>query len=186
VLLYRPVLYRSAMPRASTDSFFIRASLNTENDGTFYQTEIDLGAFVDALGQSVLRIHNIAVAFTDSGGTGLQLTGGTDSGAAQFQLTTQSQADTILPSDRSVVASGIVYAANGWDTAGNEFPMVSHDMDQLPQLWTNGYLVAVESLYLGGESNGSFTEDVYVNITMECTSEKMTKEAGLALALSQQ
>jgi hypothetical protein len=64
--------------------------------------------------------------------------------------------------------------------------MVSHDMDQLPQLWTNGYLVAVESLYLGGEANGSFTEDVYVNITMECTSEKMTKEAGLALALSQQ
>ena len=44
----------------STDSFFIRASV-TSTGGAFNQTEVDLGAYVDALGKSVLRIHSIAL-----------------------------------------------------------------------------------------------------------------------------
>ena len=72
-----------------------------------------------------------------------------DSAAAQFQITTQTQSDTVLPSNKSVVASGIVYAQNSF--SNDEFPLVSHDMDNLPQLWTNGYLIAVDTMYLGGE-----------------------------------
>jgi hypothetical protein len=53
---------------AKSDSFFIRASLNTDNTNAFFQDAIDLGAYVDALGKSVLRIHNIAVSVTDSTG----------------------------------------------------------------------------------------------------------------------
>ena len=49
---------------ARTDSFFIRATAPT--DGTnFAQTAIDLGSYVDALGKSVLRIHNISVQYGD-------------------------------------------------------------------------------------------------------------------------
>ena len=45
---------------AKSDSFFIRASTSF-NGTTYAQSSVDLGAYVDALGKSVLRIHNISV-----------------------------------------------------------------------------------------------------------------------------
>ena len=167
-----------------SDSFFIRQTLNLDNAGTFQQTPLDLGAYVDALGKSVLRVHNIAVTFSDSTGNAIQVAAASDSAAAQFQLTTQSQGDTVLTSNRSIVASGIVYAVNTFST--DEFPQLSHDMDVLPQMWTNGYLVAVDTIYLGGEASTGWAEDVYASITLECTVETMSEAAAMALALSQQ
>ena len=173
------------MPKMS-DSFFIRQSLLVDNTGTFAETPISLGSYVDALGQAVLRVHNIAVAFTDDSGNAAQVQASDDSAACQFQITTQTQTDTVLPSDRSVVASGIVYAQNSFSS--DEFPLVSHDMDNLPQLWTNGYLIATENIYLGGEASTGWVaaENMTISVIMECTVEKMSKEAALALALSQQ
>ena len=49
---------------AKTDSFFIRGEI-TQTAAGFLQESIDLGAFVDALGKSVLRIHNIEWMVTD-------------------------------------------------------------------------------------------------------------------------
>ena len=173
-----------------SDSFFIRVSLNTEDDNLYKQTEVDLGAYVDALGKSVLRIHNIAVAVTDSTGRSPNIKAGGSSGEAKnaatgFQLVTQSQTDMILASDKSVVASGLVNAAN-LDNAGGVASIVSESLDNLPQLWTNGYLVAVDTMYLGGSSTDTWDEDVYVTLTMECTVETMSQAAAMALALSQQ
>ena len=54
------------------------------------------------------------------------------------------------------------------------------------QEWTNGYLIAVEQIYLSGQATTSFTGNVYVSIVMECTVETMTQSAAMALALSQQ
>lgn len=171
---------------AKTDSFFIRHSLTVDDLNTFQQEPIDLGAFVDALGKSVLRIHNIAVAFTDDKGNAAKVSSADNSAAMQFQLTTQAQTDTVLASNKSVVASGTIYAVNMFDAA--EFPQVSHDMDVLPQMWTNGYLVAVETIYLGGEASQGWLaeENVTISIVMECTVETATKDAAMALALSQQ
>ena len=171
---------------AKSDSFFIRASLMVDNTGAFSQDAIDLGAYVDALGKSTLRIHNSAVAITDSTGNAAQVAAASDSAACQFQLTTQSQTDTVLPSNKSVISSGIVYAVNQFGS--DEFPQLSHDMDNLPQLWSNGYLVAVDTIYLGGEGSSGWVaaEDLTVSITMECTVETMTQAAAMALALSQQ
>lgn len=166
-----------------SDSFFIRQTLNIGQSNTFAQTPIDLGAYVDALGKSVLRVHNIAVSFTDSGGTGLQLAA-TSSAKAQYQLTTQSQGDVVLSSNRAIVSSGKLYGVNTINATN--FPVVSHDMDVLPQMWTNGYLVAVDTIYLGGEASSEWTEDVYASITLECTVETMSEAAAMALALSQQ
>ena len=147
---------------------------------------MDLGAYVDALGKSVLRIHNAAVAVTDSSGNAAQVDAGTDSAAAQFQITTQSQTDTVLPSNKSVISSGIVYAQNSFSS--DEFPLVSHDMDNLPQLWSNGYLVAVDTIYLGGEASSGWVaaEDLTISVILECTVETMSQAAAMALALSQQ
>lgn len=164
---------------ARSDSFFIRADLNVGHTATFDEVAIDLGAYVDALGKSVLRIHNIAVTFSDSTGTSSLINA---PAAAQFQLTTQSQADTVLPSNRSIISSGKLTA----DGAGGVASYVSHDFDNLPQLWTNGYLVAVDQIFLGGEASAGFLGNVYCSITMECTVETMTQAAAMALALSQQ
>jgi hypothetical protein len=161
------------------DSFFIRKTVNIENTATFQQEAIDMGAYVDALSSSIVRIHNVAASFSDATGTSNIVTG---PAAAQFQLTTQSQADTVLPSDRSVVASGRINV----DGAGGVASYVSQDFDVLPQMWTNGYLIGVESLYLGGEASSGFAGNVYVTIVLECTVEKMSQSAAMALALSQQ
>lgn len=174
---------------AKSDSFFIRASQNLGGSTatgyqTYFESAIDLGAYVDALGKSVMRIHNIAVAFTDSAGTSVEITGAEEV-AAQFQLLTQSQSDTVLPSNRAVIASGTVVASR--TNSGNGLAArVFDQFDNLPQLWTNGYLVAVDSIFLGGEASQHWEGDVYVSITMECTVETMTQAAAMALALSQQ
>ena len=174
---------------AKSDSFFIRADLNCGGStatgfGTYFENPIDLGAYVDALGKSVLRIHNIAVAFTDANGTSAEITGAEEV-AAQFQLLTQSQSDTVLPSNKAVIASGTVNASR--TNSGNGLAArVFDQFDNLPQLWSNGYLVAVDTIYLGGEASEYWEGDVYCSITMECTVETMSQAAAMALALSQQ
>lgn len=174
---------------AKSDSFFIRADLNAGGStatgfNTYFQTPIDLGAYVDALGKSVLRIHNIAVSFTDKTGTSVEITGAEEV-AAQFWLLTQSQPLAVLPSNKAVIASGTVIASR--TNTGNGLAARAYDQfDNLPQLWTNGYLIAVDTMYLGGQASEYWEGDVVVSVTMECTVETMTQAAAMALALSQQ
>tara|TARA_Y100000004_G_C8941864_1_gene424539 strand:+ start:107 stop:628 length:522 start_codon:yes stop_codon:yes gene_type:complete len=167
-----------------SDSFFIRQTLNADNNNTYQETPIDLGAYVDALGKSVLRIHNIAVTFSDPNGKALEVDANV-SAAAQFQLLTQSQTDIVFSSNRAVISSGKLYARNMPGT-GAHYPLISHDTDVLPQMWTNGYLVAVDSIFLGGQASTNWTTDVYMSITLECTVETMSEASAMALALSQQ
>jgi len=164
---------------ARSDSFFIRATLDCGNSNGYQQNAIDLGAYVDALGKSVLRIHNIAVTFSDSTGRSNIID---NEAAAQFQLLTQSQTDIVLPSNRAVISSGKLAV----DGAGGVATYVSTDYDNLPQLWTNGYLVAVDTIFLGGAASTGFAGDTYCSVTMECTVETMTQAAAMALSLSQQ
>ena len=171
---------------AKSDSFFIRGSVNLGNtDATDWaQTAIDLGAYVDALGKSVLRIHNIAISISDSAGASPDLLADKD-GAAQFQLSTQTQTGLVLDTNKGIIASGMVNAeeTSGADgVAGN----VSESFNNLPQLWTNGYLVAVDTMYLSGQASTGFKEDVYCSMVCECTVETMTQAGAMALALSQQ
>ena len=69
---------------AKKDSFFIRHSLEVDDSGSFVQDPIDLGAFVDALGGSILRVHNLAVQFSDSAGNAAQIAAADNSAAIQF------------------------------------------------------------------------------------------------------
>ena len=168
---------------ARSDSFFIRQTLNADNLNQYKEIPLDLGAYVDALGKSVLRVHNIAVTFSDPDGKALEVSAAT-SAAAQFQLCTQSQTDIVFSSNRAVISSGKLYGVNTLD--GDHYPQVSHDTDVLPQMWTNGYLVAVDSIYLGGQASTQWTSDVYMSITLECTVETLSQAAAMALSLSQQ
>ena len=172
---------------AKSDSFFIRASCDIGNDNAteWNQTTIDLGAYVDALGKSVLRIHNIAVSMTDANGASASLLTG-EAGAAQFQLSTQTQTTLVLPTNKGIIATGMLNAANDSSTGASVAYNVSESFDNLPQLWTNGYLIAVDSMYLSGQASTGFKDPVTVSVVCECTVETMSQAAAMALALSQQ
>lgn len=164
---------------ARTDSFFIRASVLT--NGTDYnQSAIDLGAYVDALGKSVLRIHNISVQY----GTPMEVIGVPGAGntsSVAFQLTTQSQSAMVDLTNRSVVSSGKLILAASQDT---ELILINDQLDVGPQDFTDGYLIAVEQMYLGVDQRSTITAQV--SVVLECTVETMTQAAAMALALSQQ
>lgn len=163
---------------AKSDSFFIRAGTST-NGTTYAQSSIDLGAYVDALGKSVLRIHNIAVQY----GSPLDVPQPTanEKGAVCFQLTTQSQASMVTAVNKSLISSGqLTYSG---DPAGNLL-LLEETQDIAPQDWKNGYLIGVEQIYLGVDQAADRIDEI--NVVMECTVETLSQSAAMALALSQQ
>lgn len=175
---------------AKSDSFFIRKTLDCQNaSGTandFQQTAIDLGAYVDALGKSVLRIHNVQVTYSDNTGRSSTLGGG-QVGVAQWQITTQTQTDIIRDDDKSLVSSGRVHMFNDIQPPAPSLATDVSDVNGVNlQEWTNGYLVGVEQMYLGGAANAGFSGDVYISVVLECTVETLNQSAAMALALSQQ
>lgn len=168
---------------SKSDSFFIRAS--TDFDGTNYaQSSIDLGAYVDALGKSVLRIHNIAVQWGNPGQRG-DFDTVTTSASADFQLTTQSQSQMVNATNKSIIATGRVVGSGTGGVGGGATNFISEHLDVAPQHWTNGYLVGVEQIYLGVDRTVA-TGFTSCNIVLECTVETLSQSAAMALALSQQ
>jgi len=163
---------------AKSDSFFIRARTAT-NGTTYAQSSIDLGAYVDALGKSVLRIHNIAVQY----GSPLNVPAVTanEKTVAAFQITTQNQSQMVASNDKSVISSGLLLVSGD---AGTAILTLSEALDVAPQMWTNGYLVGVEQIYLGVDQTADRIDEV--NVVLECTVETLSSNAAMALALSQQ
>jgi len=166
---------------AKSDSFFIRKTIST-NGTTYAEDTIDTGAYVDALGKSVLRIHTLSVQYgSPTGVVGVGAAGGHSTTA--FQITTQSQASMVSASDRSLVSSGRLIGGN--EPASASLGFVNEHLDIAPQQWRNGYLVGVESLYLATDSVGNALVDE-ITVVMECTVETLSQSAAMALALSQQ
>ncbi|HIB69713.1 MAG TPA: hypothetical protein EYO33_32705 [Phycisphaerales bacterium] len=172
---------------AKSDSFFVRSQV-TATSGAFTETEIDLGAFVDVQDKTILRVHNIAVQYTDSTGIIVDITASTATNAAvRWQLNTQSQTALVTADDRSVVSTGSFVLYNNNSATQNGANAINETLDMSPQDWTGGYLIAVESLFLGGERDANFASgDVDVTIVMECSTETMGVNQAMALAMSQQ
>jgi len=166
---------------AKSDSFFIRASV-TGNGTTYAETSIDLGAFVDALGKSVLRIHNVQARIIDENNLSTPSKDNTNYFAG-FQLLTQTQSALVSFTERSLIAAGTlsVGEANGTIMAMTE------TNDLMPQDFSNGYLVAVDQIFLGIDQNiASDLGEVRAELILECTVETLSQSAAMALALSQQ
>ena len=166
---------------AKSDSFFIRASV-TGNGTTYAETSVDLGAFVDALGKSVLRIHNVQARIIDENQLSTPSKDNTNYFAG-FQLTTQTQTALVSFTERSLIAAGTltVGEANGSITG------VVETNDLMPQAFQNGYLVAVDTIFLGIDQNiASDLGEVEAQLILECTVETLSQSAAMALALSQQ
>jgi len=175
---------------AKSDSFFLRADAIAT--GTFAQTEIDLGSFVN-LGISkstLLRIHNIQVQYADGGTTispETNIYANVATGAkVAWQLTTQTKGGLVRASDKSFISGGgLTLAGDPNSTAHFLASMESEDVN--PQHWRNGYLVGVDAIYLGVETGYTIASgDCTVSIVIECTLETATQASSTALALSQQ
>jgi len=179
--VHKPEATRWVM--AKSDSFFIRAIL-TQTGSAFVDQEIDLGSFVN-LGISkstVLRVHALEVQIADEGAPekGPYTNGATLN--IGWDLTTQRQTTLVTLADKSVVASGRYMIS---DQTVIDFD--SHFKDQMPQTWVNGYLIAVDSLWLASDADSASTGGNYnISIVMECTLENATQASSTALALSQQ
>lgn len=165
---------------AKSDSFFIRASVPT-NNLTFNQVAIDLGAYVDALGKSVLRLHSTAVSY-GSPLNKITTVPSSDHAVCAFQLTTQSQASMVNATNKSTISTGQLLVSGD---PTQVIVSISESLDIAPQMWKGGYLVGVEQIYLGVDQ---VTTDVVdeVTIVLECTVETLNASAAMALALSQQ
>jgi hypothetical protein len=164
---------------ARSDSFFIRATCTT--DGTdFNQVAIDLGSYVNVLSKDVLRIHNIQVEYGIPNEGIANVTPNFQSDVF-FQLTTQSQVAAVNLANRSVVSSGQL---NVSADAASALLFVEDTFNASMQEWQNGYLIAVESMFLATKQDVDMLSQV--SIILECTSETMTVAAAMALSLSQQ
>ncbi|GAH16641.1 unnamed protein product, partial [marine sediment metagenome] len=128
---------------AKSDSFFIRASVSG-NGTTYNETSVDLGAFVDALGKSVLRVHNVQARIIDADLLNTPYKTNANYFAG-FQLCTQTQTGMVSFTERSLIASGNLTVG----TAAAEIVAVSETNDLMPQDFENGYLVAVDTIFLG-------------------------------------
>lgn len=178
---------------AKSDSFYIRAKV-VQNGTTYTQEEIDLGSFVNlgVKSSTLLRIHNVAVQYADSNEVQDAISGASALKVA-YQLTTQSQTALVYADDKSLVSSGSLAlynaqtAEDGSASADFSTGFTTDRQDIAPQDWTNGYLVGVDSMFLGIDGNGTATSgNVVVSIVMECTLESATQASATALALSQQ
>ena len=172
---------------AKSDSFFIRAKV-TVTGVTYNQTEIDLGSFVN-LGvtkSTLLRVHNVQAQYLDNDDKGSMIyyDGGIPGGMLRWQLSTQTQAALIDASDKSYVTGGVYEQAS---TTGNLVQTSSQTSDANPMDWQNGYLVGVDSIFLGADSSATWDNGpIDICIVLECTLENATQASATALALSQQ
>ena len=175
---------------AKSDSFFIRATVTPDDTATFVQTAIDLSSYVNALGKSILRIKAIegewAQSPTGAIPNGAPYMDAETAGEAIWQLTTQNNASLVSLDDRTTIAKGALFARNP-DTNSHP-PAQSYSDSHLPQHYSNGFLVAVEEIYLGayGAAGWAATSNLTFNIVLECEVLTMTPASAMALALSQQ
>jgi len=170
---------------AKTENFFIRAIVDADNDAVYAETEIDLGAFVDALGSTILTVKSISVQYTDNSNV-LDLpntTGANQSANCMWQLTTQSQTGIITADNKSVIGSGRIIVVR---SAGVGVASIDDTLDVNPSNWADGYNVATESIFLGASTALLMVDGMNIAIVLECLSRKMTPAAAMALALSQQ
>ena len=177
---------------AKSDSFFIRASV-TCGTSTFEETPIDLGAYVSALGKSVLLIKSIHYEWTAGANAkspsipfGAPVMKGDKAGEALHQLTTQTQTGIVTLANKSVISKGSLWARNS-DSADNA-PAQTYNDSHSPQDYADNYIVAVETMYLGafGGAEWDADTDLTCNVMIECQVATLTQASAMALALSQQ
>ena len=177
---------------AKKESFFIRGTVTPDNSGNFVQTTIDLSSYVSALGKSIVKVKAIegewAQSPTGDIPNGTPFMDADKATYANWQLTTQSNTGLVGLDDRTTVGKGQLWARNPDSGVGGNPPSQVYSDSHLPQHYDDGFLIAVEDIYLGAQAGADWkdTTNLTFNIVLECEVLTMTQSAAMALALSQQ
>ncbi len=169
--------------------FLIRADITFDAaTGNIAQETIDLGSYTN-LGSSkpeVLKLHRVDFLVTDAAGD-LPTVGTNATATVNWQLTTQDNgtAALVLGSDDSYVA-GASLSYRNTDGSGARQPSQGIEQNVLPQDYVDGYTIAVPNLFITGNIDTDFNENVIVSFIMQCTTESMSKANAVSLAISQQ
>ena len=175
---------------AKKESFFIRGTVTPDNTGNFAQSTIDLSAYVSALGKSIVRVKSIEGEWAQGPNgdipNGVPTMSADRATYAVWQLTTQSNSGLVSLDDRTTIGKGALFARNS-DSSNNPPTQVYSD-SHLPQHYSDGFLLAVEDIYLGAQAGPDWvaTTDLTFNIVLECEVLQMSQAAAMALSLSQQ
>ena len=167
--------------------FLIRQKINLGHSDVTGQSEIDLGSYTN-LGSSkpeVLRIHRAHVYIQDDDKDFPAIA--QDANASlSYQVTTTSNGGVQVYADDASFLFGGIGSYRNADSAGGRPP--SSGVEELisPQDFVNGVVVAVPSLFLTGNADDNWSNDVHLTVLMECTTEPMSKANAVALAISQQ
>lgn len=180
-----------------TETFMLRGQVIAVADQTRYVAEIDLGSYVNLGVKSgtALRVHSVQIQYCDnlglvplidaSAGAGGQ-TRGTFACAAITTAAVPASFDASeMPqlNQDYVMFSGNVSGVNPNDD--NDQGILTDAMDVAPQHLENGYLLAVDQLYIYACADDAWNESIYVNVLLECSIEKITQATAVSLSLSQ-
>ena len=175
----------------------LRGQVIAAADETRVEAEIDLGSYVN-LGISkgtALRVHSVQIQYCDatglvplidaSAGTGGQTRGTFACAAITTARVPASFSAAEMPqlNQDYVMFSGNVSGVN--PNNDNDQGILTDAMDVAPQHLENGYLLAVDQLYLYGVADDAWNESIYINVLLECSLEKITQATAVSLSLSQ-
>ena len=110
-----------------------------------------------------------------------------DTHTVNWQLTTNALGGYASLDDRSVISRGATALCNGGNAAAG-LVGVFEIGDRIDQKWMDGFLVAVEQIYFRADTDSTnlSTGPLTVSVMLDCTVQSLTKDAAMALALSQQ
>jgi len=89
----------------------------------------------------------------------------------------------IQTSDKSVIASGNTVTPK---VSGSAIIYGVFETNNInPTMWSQGYLIATETLYLSTQTDNTAAAAFTTNVILECSVEKLDERAAMSLALSQ-
>ena len=139
-----------------------------------------------------LRVHSVQVAWTDTQGLvpTIDAAGSVGDGKSAYSCV----AITTKPSPLNSPHMPMLNADETMFTASVVGTNLNDDIDQgvmtsaldiAPQHLVNGYLIGVDRLYLYGIADNAWGETLEISIVMECSTEGVSKDSAIGLALSQ-
>ena len=167
--------------------FTIRQKINLGHGDSVVQQQIDLGSYTN-LGSSkpeVLKILRAHVMVQDDSKDFPDITANATA-SLTYQVTTQSNSAALVYADDDSFLFGGVASYRNTDSAGERPP--SSGVEELisPQDYEDGMTVAVPSLFLTGNADANWGDDVHLTVILECVTMPMSKASAVALAISQQ
>lgn len=172
---------------AKSDPFLIRQKINLGHSDATTQQEIDLGAYTN-LGSSkpeVLKLLHAQVYIQDDSKDFPDIVANANA-SVSYQVTTSSNgAAQVFADDDSFLFGGIASYRNS-DSSGERPPDSGVEELVMPQDFKDGQIVAVPSLFLTGNADANWGDDVHLTVIMQCITMPMDKGSAVSLAVSQQ